>query len=139
VCLWRRAARDASRAVLPEHHPSIELDDVLKLLLGLIGAMAVLVLLIATAASSDNARNSEFKMISANIIVLDRVLALYWLETKEALIYSGVRSPTISNGCGPKTLPRLGSASTRRMPGPEFFMIRSKNSDRSLCRSKKGA
>jgi hypothetical protein len=74
------------RAFLPEHHPSTELNDVLKLLLGLIGTMSALVLglLIATAASSYNTRNSEFRLISANIIVLDRVLALYGPETKEA-------------------------------------------------------
>jgi hypothetical protein len=41
------------RAVLPEHHQSADSKDVLKLLLGLIGTMAALVLglLIATAES----------------------------------------------------------------------------------------
>jgi Protein of unknown function (DUF4239) len=74
------------RATLPEHHQSADSRDVLKLLIGLIGTMSALVigLLIATAASSYSTRNSEFKQMSANIVLLDRALAHYGPETKEA-------------------------------------------------------
>ena len=56
------------RGVLPEHHQSEDSKDVLKLLLGLIGTMAALVLglLIATAESSYATRRSEFTQMSAN-------------------------------------------------------------------------
>jgi len=73
------------RATLPEHHQSTDSKDVLKLLIGLIGTMAALVigLLIATAASSYATRRSEFTQMSANIVLLDRALAHYGPETKE--------------------------------------------------------
>jgi hypothetical protein len=74
------------RATLPEHHQSTDSKDVLKLLIGLIGTMAALVigLLIATAASSYATRRSEFTQMSANIVLLDRALANYGPEAKEA-------------------------------------------------------
>jgi hypothetical protein len=73
------------RARLPEHHQSTDSKDVLKLLIGLIGTMSALVigLLIATAASSYATRRSEFTQMSANIVLLDRVLAHYGPEAKE--------------------------------------------------------
>jgi len=72
------------RRVLPEHHFSQDSQDVVKLGMGLIGTMTALVLglLIASAQGSFGARNSDLTQISANIILLDRVLALYGPETK---------------------------------------------------------
>jgi hypothetical protein len=73
------------RATLPEHHQNTDSKDVLKMLIGLIGTMAALVigLLIATAASSYATRRSEFTQMSAGIVLLDRELAHYGPETKE--------------------------------------------------------
>ena len=73
------------RATLPAYHQSAESKDVLKLLIGLIGTMAALVigLLIATAASSYSTRRSEFTQMSANIVLLDRALAHYGPQTKQ--------------------------------------------------------
>jgi hypothetical protein len=73
------------RATLPERHQSTDSKDVLKMLIGLIGTMAALVigLLIATAASSYATRRSEFTQMSAGIVLLDRELAHYGPETKE--------------------------------------------------------
>jgi len=74
------------RAVLPERHLSPETKDVVKLGMGLIATMAALVLslLIASAKSSFDTQRSELAQLSANIILLDRVLALYGPETKDA-------------------------------------------------------
>ncbi len=74
------------RAVLPEHHLSAETKDIIKMGTGLIATMAALVLglLIASAKSSFDAERSEFTQMSANVVVLDRVLAHYGPETKEA-------------------------------------------------------
>ncbi len=74
------------RVALPEQHQTADSKDVLKLLIGLIGTMTALVigLLIATAASSYATRRSEFTQMSANIVLLDRGLAHYGPETKEA-------------------------------------------------------
>ena len=73
------------RVALPQQHQTADSKDVLKLLIGLIGTMAALVigLLIATAASSYATRRSEFTQMSANIVLLDRELAHYGPETKE--------------------------------------------------------
>jgi hypothetical protein len=74
------------RAVLPEHHQSPETKDVVKLGMGLIATMAALVLglLIASAKSAYDTQRSELTQISANVIVLDRVMAHYGPETQEA-------------------------------------------------------
>ncbi len=74
------------RSALPEHHLSAESKDVVKLGMGLLATMAALVLslLLATARSSYETQSNELKQVSASIIVLDRVLAHYGPETKDA-------------------------------------------------------
>lgn len=73
------------RGVLPERHLSTESKDVMKLGMGLIATMSALVLslLIASAKSSFDTQRSELAQVSANIIMLDRNLALYGPETKD--------------------------------------------------------
>ena len=72
-------------AVLPQHHLSNESKDIVKLGMGLVGTMAALVLglLVASAKGSYDTQSAELKQMSANIALLDRVLALYGPETKE--------------------------------------------------------
>jgi hypothetical protein len=67
------------RNVLSEHHLREDVRDVIKLSTGLIGTMAALVLglLIASAKSSYDAKSSEIKQITANIILLDLELEQY--------------------------------------------------------------
>ncbi len=74
------------RAVLPEHHLSTDLKDLMRLEIWLIGTMAALVLglLIASAKGSYDTERSQLRQISANIILVDRVMANYGPETKEA-------------------------------------------------------
>jgi hypothetical protein len=74
------------RAVLPEHHLSTDSKDLVKLGMGLIATMAALVLglLIASAKSSYDRLSNDMTQISANLILLDRVMAHYGPETKEA-------------------------------------------------------
>jgi hypothetical protein len=73
-------------AVLPPHHLSAESKDIVKLGMGLVGTMAALVLglLVASAKGSYDAQSAELTRMSANIALLDRVLANYGPETKEA-------------------------------------------------------
>src|SRR5262252_4168528 len=73
------------RAFLPEHHLSQDTKDVVKLGMGLIGTIAALVLglLIASAKSSFDTQRNGLAQLSANIILLDRILAHYGPETKE--------------------------------------------------------
>ncbi len=74
------------RAVLPERHLSPDSKDLVKLGMGLIATMSALVLslLIASAKSSFDTQRSELAQMSANVIFLDRALARYGPETKEA-------------------------------------------------------
>jgi hypothetical protein len=71
--------------VLPPHHLSNDSKDIVKLGMGLVGTMAALVLglLVASAKGSYDTQSAELTQMSANIVLLDRVLALYGPETKE--------------------------------------------------------
>jgi len=73
------------RPSLPDHHLSAESKEVVKLGMGLVGTMAALILglLVASAKTSFDAQSSELTQASANIVVLDRVLAQYGPETRE--------------------------------------------------------
>jgi hypothetical protein len=74
------------RNLLPTHHLSADSKDTVKLGMGLVGTMAALVLglLVASAKGSYDAQSAELTQMSANIAVLDRLLALYGPESKEA-------------------------------------------------------
>jgi hypothetical protein len=74
------------RAILPEKHLSAETKDLVKLGMGLIGTMTALVLglLIASAKSSFDTQRNGLAQMSGNVIVLDRALALYGPESKDA-------------------------------------------------------
>ena len=73
------------RSRLPGHHLSTDSKELVKVGMGLIATMSALVLglLIASAKSSFDAQRSELAQMSANIILLDRVLAHYGPEAKE--------------------------------------------------------
>jgi hypothetical protein len=76
----------ALHAILPEHHLSSDSKDVIKLAMGVTATMSALVLalLIASAKSSYDAQKSEITKMSANAVVLDRLLAHYGSETRDA-------------------------------------------------------
>jgi len=74
------------RGVLPEEHLSGDSKDTVRLGMGLVGTMAALVLglLVASAKNFYDTQTSELIGMSAKIVLLDRVLAHYGPETKEA-------------------------------------------------------
>lgn len=74
------------RTVLPRHHLDAETKDVVKLGMGLVGTMAALILglLVASAKGAYDTQNTELTQVSANILMLDRILAHYGPETNEA-------------------------------------------------------
>jgi hypothetical protein len=76
----------AIHTMLPEHHLNAESKDVIKLGMGLIATMSALVLALLTnsAKGSYDTQRNELTQVSANVILLDRVLAHYGPETKEA-------------------------------------------------------
>jgi hypothetical protein len=73
-------------SALPEHHLSTDSKDVVKLGIALIATMSALVLglLIASAKTAYDTRSNQLVQASADIILLDRALARYGPETKEA-------------------------------------------------------
>ena len=74
------------RSSLPEHHLSEDSLGVVKLGAGLIATLAALVLglLIASAKSSFDQINEEFTQTATKVVMLDRTLARYGPETKDA-------------------------------------------------------
>lgn len=74
------------RRFLPEHHLTGESRDMVKVGAGLIGTMAALLLglLVASAKSSYDTEKAEVTQLAAKIAFLDRVLATYGPETRDA-------------------------------------------------------
>lgn len=70
--------------LLPAHHRSKESQDVVKLGMAMVSSMAALVtgLLVASAKGAYDTRRSELVQMSANAIMLDRVLAHYGPEAR---------------------------------------------------------
>src|ERR1700722_9021236 len=71
---------------LPEQHLNTESKDVIKLGMGLIATMSALVLALLTnsAKGSYDTQRNEVTQVAANVLLLDRVMAHYGSETKEA-------------------------------------------------------
>lgn len=74
------------RSRLPGHHLESDTKDVVRLGAGLIATIAALVLglLIGSANSTFEARNGQVKQLTANVLLLDNVLALYGAEADTA-------------------------------------------------------
>jgi len=68
------------------HYLSADSKDVMKMALGVIGTLAALVLglLLASAKSSFDAKSNGINQISADLVLLDRALARYGPETRDA-------------------------------------------------------
>src|SRR4029453_5628978 len=73
-------------SLLPEHHLRDNSKDTVKVVAGMIATLAALVLglLVGSAKSSFDALNTEITQSGTKIILLDRVLAAYGPETKDA-------------------------------------------------------
>jgi len=72
------------RRTLPQHHLADDAKDVVRLGTGLIGTIAALVLglLIASAKSSFDTQSSQVQHVTADIILLDQLLAQYGPEAR---------------------------------------------------------
>src|SRR3981081_1117333 len=73
------------RNKLPGHHLSTDAKDGVRLGTGLIGTIAALVLglLIASAKNSYDTQSTQIKQMTANIVLLDNLLAQYGPETND--------------------------------------------------------
>jgi hypothetical protein len=87
VCVFGGALLGiALRWFVPERHLSAESRTSVMLGVGLLTTMAALVLglLIASAKNSHDIRNSELAQLAAGVVLLDRALAHYGPETRDA-------------------------------------------------------
>jgi hypothetical protein len=68
------------------HHLSADSKDTMKMALGVIGTLAALVLglLLASAKNSFDAKGNGINKVSADLVLLDRALARYGPETRDA-------------------------------------------------------
>src|SRR5215468_4897393 len=107
------------RGVLPKHHRSAESRDLVRVATGLLATMTALVLglLIGSAKASYDIQGNELMQVSVKIMMLDRGLAHYGPETKEAraLLRRGIASAV------ERLWPQAGSSSPQFDPstGPE--------------------
>ena len=71
------------RRTLPRHHLNEHAKDVVRLGVGLIATIAALVLglLIGAAKSSFDTQSTQVKQITANLVLLDTILAQYGSES----------------------------------------------------------
>ncbi len=76
----------ALRRFLPEHHRSTESKDLIRSTMALVGTLSALVLglLVASAKGNYDAKRDQLTTASANILLLDRVLAHYGPEAQPA-------------------------------------------------------
>lgn len=74
------------RPRIPDEHLNSETKEVVKLVVGIVGTMTgmVLGLLVASAKSSFDDQRNGIAQLSANVVVVDRALAHYGTETKDA-------------------------------------------------------
>jgi hypothetical protein len=70
---------------LPDEHLASGSKDVVKLVMSLVATMAALVLslLIASGSGSYQAQQTEVQSLSANVLLLDRLLSFYGPEARE--------------------------------------------------------
>ena len=109
-------------SVLPERHLSNDSKDIVKLGMGLVATMAALVLglLVALAKGSYDAQSSELIQMSANIALLDRVLAdLRARRRRKSAIRRAAPLSARSIRCGQETVQALRQR-RRRLPGAKF-------------------
>jgi hypothetical protein len=73
------------RGVIPPDHLSADSKEIVKLGMGLVATMSALVLglLVSSAKSSYDTQSAELTATSAQVVLLDRVLAHYGPEAKE--------------------------------------------------------
>lgn len=73
------------RSCFPDEHLNAESKEVVKLVIGIVGTMTgmVLGLLVASAKSSFDSQRDGVAQLAANVVVLDRALAHYGMETQK--------------------------------------------------------
>ena len=129
---------------LPERHLDEESRDVVKLVMGLVATMAALVLglLVASANASHDRQTSELRELSADVILLDRTLALYGPEAQS--VRSGLRDVIQQThdavwspgGARPENLNSVGVQSAARLKLMQVAALAPKNDTEQMLKAR---
>jgi hypothetical protein len=128
---------------VPDHHLDVGSRDVVKLVLGLIATVSALVLslLIASGSSHYQAQQNEVQSLSANTILLDRVLSFYGPDAQEPrdLLRQGLAAvhDRIWSSDGART-PELDPRATQGVAGDFLASLKSlapKNDSQATLKS----
>lgn len=87
VCIFASAVAGVRlRPRFPDAHLSADTKEIVKLVMGVVGTMTgmVLGLLVASAKSSFDAQRDGVSRLAANVVVLDRLLAHYGPDARDA-------------------------------------------------------
>ena len=107
-------------SALPKHHLSAETKDSVRVAVAMIATLTALVigLLTASAKTGFDTKNNEFKGLVSHIVLLDRTLAHYGPETKEArdLIRQQI-AEKLSQIWGRATAEQIQTAAVGQGPG----------------------
>jgi hypothetical protein len=111
------------RRVLPEGHLSSESKDAVKLTTGIVGTLTALVLglLIASAQTSFSSKQTGLTKSAANVVLLDRAMAQYGIETKDArellrrIVAAFLQTTAVSTTPQPNALVGGGLEAIQRM------------------------
>lgn len=130
VCIFGGAILGmAVRGSLSERQFSGDVKDVIKLGLGLIATMSALVLglLVSTAKGSYDAKRTQLVQMSADLILVDRSLALYGSETRgaRAALHDLVAELIDQIHTLRGKLPKQGSSELRSGVADFYQMVRS--------------
>jgi len=116
------------RALLPEHHLSDESRDVVRLGTGRIATLAALVLglLIASAKGTFDTMTNELRQTGAKIMLLDRTLAQYGPETKEARDFLRSAVASALQRIWPEEANTVAVAAVRQSSGDSVEVVQEK-------------
>lgn len=111
------------RALLPEHHLNQDSRDVVKVGMGLIATISALVLslLIASAKSSFDTQRNGVAQLSANVGLLDRILAHYGPEAKETRELLRTSVTAMLNQFWPEDTSRSGHVEAPSLAGENLY------------------
>ena len=121
------------RRALPEHHLSDATKDVVRLGVGLIATIAALVLglLIAAAKGSFDTQTAQVRQITADLILLDNVLAQYGPEARP--VREQLRSARLPASFGVRSKPAHEARLRGTAPSSRFIWISRSSRRRTTC------
>lgn len=111
------------RDLLPRHQFNADSKEVVKLSMGLVATLTALVLglLVASARSSFDAKNTHVRQLTANFILLDAVLEQYGPEARNARLQLRNLLPALADRVWKEEGSNTGLAAFQKSPEGEAY------------------